>query len=937
MRDWPQSLRLAVDICLNSRFPMRIWWGTQLIFIYNDAYAPILGKRHPEALGRSAPVVWPDAWPVIRPQVEGVMQRGEASWVERIHLILERNGFPEDAWFNWSYSPIRDDAGQVGGLLCVANEVTNQVLAERERDRLQAERERLARAVEGEKANLAGIIEKAPAFICTFRGPDHTFELSNERYYELIGRRDIIGKTVREALPEIAGQGYFELLDHVYRTGEPYIGNESAVQLQRKGGDTLEQRFVNFVYQALRGADGTVTGIFVHGVDVTEIVKSREALRQSEERYRSIIDQSVAGIAETDAEGRYLIVNNRFCEITGYPRAALMQLRMNEITHPDDLQRNLELLKEAAESGQPFQIEKRYVRQDGSVVWVNNNVSVVRGTQSPAGFIAVSIDVSSRKLAEAAKENLLAALERSEATFRQLADAMPQIVWAAKPDGTLDYYNQRWFEYIKLAPELIDEARWDLYIHPDDLQRAHASWSQSVRSGSPYGIEFRVRQADGAYRWFLVRALPIRNDGGNITRWFGTCTDIEEQKALEAQRENLLQSERAARSELERANNVKDEFLATLSHEMRTPLNAILGWSHIMRKSKAPEDLVEGLDIIERNARAQSQIIEDLLDMSRIISGKVRLDVQRLNLSSIVRAAVDTARPTADAKGIRLQAIIDPLHGVTVSGDANRLQQVMWNLLSNAMKFTPREGRVQVLLERVNSHLEISVSDTGEGIRQEFLPFVFDRFRQADASTTRRHGGLGLGLAIVKQLVELHGGSVRVKSAGEGKGSTFIVALPLSVVHPQPEPESERRHPRAVPGFTGIPDNCVEITGVRVLVVDDEPDARALVKRLLEDCHALVTAAASVSEAIEFVQAGEFDVLVSDIGMPGEDGYALIKKVRALAPGRGGKIPAIALTAYARGEDRVKAIAAGFQLHVTKPVEPVELVTMVASAARRIG
>jgi hypothetical protein len=274
---------------------------------------------------------------------------------------------------------------------------------------------------------------------------------------------------------------------------------------------------------------------------------------------------------------------------------------------------------------------------------------------------------------------------------------------------------------------------------------------------------------------------------------------------------------------------------------------------------------------------------------------------------------------------------------VTVSGDANRLQQVMWNLLSNAMKFTPREGRVQVLLERVNSHLEISVSDTGEGIRQEFLPFVFDRFRQADASTTRRHGGLGLGLAIVKQLVELHGGSVRVKSAGEGKGSTFIVALPLSVVHPQPEPESERRHPRAVPGFTGIPDNCVEITGVRVLVVDDEPDARALVKRLLEDCHALVTAAASVSEAIEFVQAGEFDVLVSDIGMPGEDGYALIKKVRALAPGRGGKIPAIALTAYARGEDRVKAIAAGFQLHVTKPVEPVELVTMVASAARRIG
>ena len=293
--------------------------------------------------------------------------------------------------------------------------------------------------------------------------------------------------------------------------------------------------------------------------------------------------------------------------------------------------------------------------------------------------------------------------------------------------------------------------------------------------------------------------------------------------------------------------------------------------------------------------------------MSSIISGKVRLNVQRVDLSSIVQAAVETARPTAEAKGIRLQTIIDPLNGVVVSGDGNRLQQVLWNLLSNAVKFTPKGGRVQVLLERINSHLEISVVDTGEGIKPEFLPYVFDRFRQADASTTRRHGGLGLGLSIVRQLVELHGGSVGVKSDGPGLGSTFIVSLPLTVVHGDPEPGAERRHPRVPPmGITNV-DVDVEIKGVRVLVVDDEIDARALLKRILEESRAIVTAAESAEEAIELLQAGKFDVLVSDIGMPGEDGYSLIKRVRSLGAASGGDIPAIALTAYTRGEDRIKA------------------------------
>ncbi len=377
---------------------------------------------------------------------------------------------------------------------------------------------------------------------------------------------------------------------------------------------------------------------------------------------------------------------------------------------------------------------------------------------------------------------------------------------------------------------------------------------------------------------------------------------------------------------------MKDEFLATLSHELRTPLNAILGWSQILTRGIDDKDeLTEGLAIIQRNARAQTQIIEDLLDMSRIISGKIRLDVQRIDLAPLMQRAIQTVSPAAAAKGIRIHSVLDPLAG-PISGDPSRLQQVFWNLLTNAVKFTAKGGRVQVLLERVNSHLEISVIDTGEGIRPEFLPHVFDRFRQSDATTTRTHGGLGLGLAIVKQLVELHGGTVRAKSPGPGQGATFVVSLPLTVIHPEADPHPERRHP-TVGGVPLLPDACAKIEGLKVLIVDDEPDARALVRRLLEDCNAIVVAASSARDAFERFLQDRADVIVSDIGMPGEDGYSLIRRIRALGPHRGGNVPAVALTAYARAEDRMKAVMAGFQHHVAKPVEPAELITMIASVA----
>jgi signal transduction histidine kinase/ActR/RegA family two-component response regulator len=400
-----------------------------------------------------------------------------------------------------------------------------------------------------------------------------------------------------------------------------------------------------------------------------------------------------------------------------------------------------------------------------------------------------------------------------------------------------------------------------------------------------------------------------------------------------AEAEQVAEEKQRLYVEAQESNRLKDEFLATVSHELRTPLTAILGWAHLLRTGQTDDGhMAKALETIERNARAQAQLIDDLLDVSRIITGKLRIDVRPVDPNSFIEAAVEGVRPAAEAKGVRLQRIMDT-GIVTVSGDPVRLQQVVWNLLSNAIKFTPKGGRVQVKLERVNSHIEIGVSDTGPGIEPEFLPYVFDRFRQADGRTTRQHGGLGLGLSIVRHLVELHGGTVRAESEGEGQGATFTVLLPVAAVY-QTAGTVERVHPAArdtLPLYD-CPDRLEE---VRVLAVDDEPDTRELLKAGLGQCGAVVRVVGSAAEALEAIAVETPDLLISDIGMPDEDGYELIRRVRQLPPEKGGKVPAIALTAYARVEDRMQALRAGYQMHVPKPVELAELVAVAASLVRR--
>jgi PAS domain S-box-containing protein len=524
------------------------------------------------------------------------------------------------------------------------------------------------------------------------------------------------------------------------------------------------------------------------------------------------------------------------------------------------------------------------------------------------------LEAANEKLAE--REH--AARSRAEASdeqFRSLVEAMPQLAWLSGPDGANLYRNARWAEYTGLPLDELRARGWGSVHDPALLGEVEARWAAALTSGNVFEAECRLRGADGGYRWFIARAAPLRDKTGRVDRWVGTCTDIHEQRL---QREQALHAAR-----------MKDEFLATVSHELRTPLNAILGWSKMLQAGAVPEAArPKALDAIARNAVAQVQLVDDLLDVSRIVSGKMRLDIAPVDPGDAVRAAVDAVRPAAAAKGVDLSTDIDRRAGPTLA-DGGRLQQVAWNLLANAIKFTPAGGRVDVRVMREGSHVAIVVTDTGAGIRPDFLPYVFDRFSQEDGSIRRRQGGLGIGLAIVKHLVELHGGTVRAESAGEGEGATFVIALP--VAPPPPEPGGPRPPTKAAAAPTVVAPPS-ELKGLRLLIVEDEPDARDLAAAVLAQCGVVVTGAGDVEEALRLLKADAFDVIVSDVGLPGRDGYELMASLRADAAFA--KIPAAALTAFAHAEDRRRAIAAGYHMHVAKPVEPADLVAVVADLAR---
>ena len=468
----------------------------------------------------------------------------------------------------------------------------------------------------------------------------------------------------------------------------------------------------------------------------------------------------------------------------------------------------------------------------------------------------------------------------------------------------------------------------------------HDRWAEEDEVLAKIGRGERVdhfetvrRAKDGRLLDISLTVSPIRDIDGTIVGASKVARNITERKVAERELERLLLAEKRSRAQAEEASRLKDEFLAVVSHELRTPLNAIMGWASLLKMRNLDEQTMRAIETIQRNAQTQNQLIGDLLDVSRIVSGQLRLNIRPFELISVINAAIEVIRPSAVAKSIRLQTVLDPAAG-PVAGDPDRLQQIFWNILSNAIKFTPSHGRVQVRLQRINSHVEIVVSDTGMGIEPALLPHVFERFRQGDGSTTREHGGLGLGLAIVRHLVELHGGVVRAFSDGEGKGSEFRVELPISVASRSAQIDDEDRvHPSVGENLSGA---MPSLAGLRILLVDDEPDAREILSAILREAGAEVVTAVGAQTGLELVTRWKPDVLISDIGMPGEDGYELIRKVRALSPDEGGQVPAIALTAFARRQDRLKVLSSGYQTHVPKPVEPIELATVVASVTKRL-
>jgi hypothetical protein len=668
----------------------------------------------------------------------------------------------------------------------------------------------------------------------------------------------------------------------------------------------------------------------------------KEELRQSDGRFKLLVE-SVRDYAifMLDPSGNILTWNAGAERFKGYKAHEIIGQHFSRFYPSEALERGLPAheLKVAGETG-VFEDEGWRVRKDGSQFWANVVITAMREASGELiGYAKVTRDLTQRR-------NHEEELRRSEDRFRLLVEGVTEYaIFMLDANGMVSTWNSG-AERIKgyAASEIIGQ-HFSIFYPQEARESRWPEHELQVASekGSFVDTGWRLRK-DGTTFWANVTITALRDDAGQLVGYAKLTRDLTETKRVEAldsanqQREEMLDAERNARMAAQRATRLKDEFLATLSHELRTPLSAILGWTQLLLRENAPNDAARGpeaqkraIEVIDRNARAQVQLIDDLLDLSRIMTGKLRLDLHQISFASVVEAAVDSAMPAADAKGIRLKAMLGAGRDV-VSADGARLQQVVWNLLTNAIKFTPKGGQVQVLLQRVNSHFELSVSDTGIGIPGNYLPHVFDRFSQKDSSTTRSYGGLGLGLAICKQLVELHGGTIRAASLGEGKGSTFSVHLPLSIVQLEDE-STPRVHPTTeIPAAENLA--LPRLDDVHVFAIDDEPDARELLRTVLEAQGATVTSFASAADALAALKTTKPTVLICDVGMPKMDGYQLIRALRA-DESRASRIPALALTAFARAEDRKRSLVAGYQAHLAKPFDIGELVLVIADLVGR--
>ena len=738
------------------------------------------------------------------------------------------------------------------------------------------------------------------------------------------------GKTIRQCAPQIDEAG-FARYGNVAVTGDsarfetfqPAVDRWFEVSLTRVGAP--DQRQVAVVFE-----------------NITDRRHADALLQESEARFRNMADDAPVMLWVADEQGRYTYLSRTWYDFTGQTPQSALGSGWLEVIHPDDAARTLELFTAAHLKRVPVTLEYRIKRNDGEYRWAS---SASRPRLGPRGEFLGSIgsvtDITDRKHDEDSRHR---AVEAERKRMRELLEQAPvAIAVTTGRDQVFELANPRYAQLAgRPAQQLLGRTLRAAFSELPDDAPVFALAKSVFESGKAFAAdEYKVRldkKGDGTLEdtWFQFNLQPMRDEHGRVESLLTVSVDVTAQvearhriEALAAEREVLLSRAQASRAEAEAANQLKDEFLSTVSHELRTPLTAMLGWTQMLRSKLLPPEKRElGLETIERNARAQGQLIEDLLDVSRIMSGKLRLELATVELEAVVKQAVETVRPAAEAKGVGLQVELGALG--TVLGDAQRLQQVVWNLLSNAVKFTSRGGTARVSARRDEANLELIVSDTGQGIAPEFMPHLFQRFSQADGSTQRQHGGLGIGLSLVKSLVELHGGTVTAASEGEGKGASFVVTVPLGVSSPR-ELAPVTRWTTSSHEVQRPP----QLVDLHVLVADDDADSLEFLGTLLESCQARVSRVSSTAAALSMVREFRPRLIISDIGMPGEDGYAFIEQLRALSPREGGKTPAVALTAYARPEDKTRALLAGFDHHVSKPVEPSELLEVLVSLAGR--
>lgn len=867
-------------------------------------------------------------------------------------------------WVRAVAYPVKNEDGSIREIVLIHEDMTV--------------RQRVEDALKQRETELSLITNTVPVLI-SYIDTEQRYRFNNQKYQEWFGNppQEIYGKHIREVLGVTAYQKINPYIETVL-SGQQ-VTFESEIYYQNIG-----KRYVDATYIPQFGENKQVQGFVALVNDITERKQAQAELEATNQTLQALIKACPLAIIVFDFKGIVKLWNPAAETIFGWSeQEAIGQFILPVPEHKQqEFIANLDALKQ----GQKFiGLEARRQTKSGVMIDVALWAALLQDSQGNLNCMSIIADITKRKQLEIERTQLLkleqAARIAAVNEAARSAAAQQRLAFLSEASrvlsSSLDYKIILSTIADLVVPSMADFCFFDAVTPENKIERVvwrhcdpeQKEWFERVQYFVPNQdienhpvtsalltgkAEFVPEVSDD---WFqkiainsehleFLRSLNIRS---LITvplmardRKLGTltfCVTYQSDRSYShddllltydlAHRAALALDKASLYREAQDANRMKDEFLATLSHELRTPLNAMVGWIQLLRtRTFDPQTSARALETIDRNTKSLAQLIEDVLDVSRIITGKLQLKTHPIELMPVIEAAIETVQAAANAKDITIECLLNQTGKVL--GDPNRLQQVAWNLLSNAVKFTPQGGRIEVRLKQINNDVHIEVRDTGRGIKSEFLPYVFERFRQADNSITRSYGGLGLGLAIVRHLVELHGGTVHVESEGEGKGATFVVILPaIAHNHNQVKPESSTDQKiRDLSPHTDSVSSSI-LSNLRILVVDDEPDARELLITILKDYGAEVTAASSASEAFELLQKLPPNVLVSDIGMPGEDGYVLIRKIRALHPEQGGKIPAIALTAYARTEDRDRAILAGFQLHIPKPVNPAELATMI--------